>query len=400
MSNGFVVTGGADGIAATVDDLVAMAATLRTTAAAIADAVSDLTAPALQWSLAALQPADTVGIEAVRNDLSAQATVLRTAADTATLVVVHLLTAAAAYREAEQEVGTSFLDKLADSVWGSTCLIPPTLVASMSGVPERDFSPAVALPRLLSPAVMDGTPVLHDLGPDPVTTIAPRALSDLVLDLAHRNQGRPGEISVSFVTGADGVRRAIVDIPGTKSWNPAPVADVTSVGTDILAIAGHDTSYERGVFAALADAGVRPDVPVLLVGHSEGGIVAVNAARDAAASGRFRITHVVTAGSPIGTIAPGLPSTVRVLALENTADVVPGLDGVPNPDLINVTTVRAGEQHGSISADHDLQQSYEPEAVTAQTAGDASVDAFVHSAGGFLSGDTMTTHAYQVTRSL
>ena len=137
---------------------------------------------------------------------------------------------------------------------------------------------------------------------------------------------------MSFVTGTDGRRRAIVDIPGTKSWNPAPVADVTSVGTDILAIAGHDTSYERGVFAALADAGVRPDDQVMLVGHSEGGIVAVNAARDAAASGRFRVTHVVTAGSPVGALAAELPSSVQLLALENTADVVPALDDVPNPD--------------------------------------------------------------------
>jgi pimeloyl-ACP methyl ester carboxylesterase len=153
------------------------------------------------------------------------------------------------------------------------------------------------------------------------------------------------------------------------------------------------------VFAALADAGVGPHVPVLLVGHSEGGIVAVNAARDAAASGRFRVTHVVTAGSPVGTIAADVPSGVQVLALENTADVVPGLDGVPNPDLTNVTTVRTSEEHGSIGANHDLQLSYEPAAVAAQTAGNGSIDAFLHSARGFLSADTMTTHAYQITRS-
>jgi hypothetical protein len=397
--SGVVVTGGADGIAAVVDDLLAMTAVLRTAATALADALADLTAPALQWSLAAVEPADPVGIASVRHGLATQGAALRSADDCATLLAVHLLAAAAAYENAEQDVGSSFLDRLADSVWGSTSFIPPALIASMSGVPERDFSPVAALPHLLSPFVIDGTPVLHDLGPDPRSTIAPRTLSDLILDLADRNQGRPGEISVSFVTGTDGVRRAIVDIPGTKSWNPAPVADVTSVGTDILAIAGHDTSYERGVFAALADAGVRPDVPVLLVGHSEGGIVAVNAARDAATSGRFHITHVVTAGSPVGSLAAKLPSSVQLLALENTADVVPALDDMPNPDRVNVTTVRAGEQRGSIGANHDLQQSYEPEAVSAQTAGNGSIDAFLHSADGFLSSDTMITHAYQVTRS-
>ena len=137
----------------------------------------------------------------------------------------------------------------------------------------------------------------------------------------------------------------------------------------------------------------------MLVGHSEGGIVAVNAARDAARSGRFRITHVVTAGSPVGALAADLPANVQLLALENSADIVPALDDVPNPDRPNVTTVRADEQHGSIGANHDLLQSYEPEAVSAQNAGNGSIDAFLHSADGFLSSDTMSTHAYQVTRA-
>jgi hypothetical protein len=393
------VTGGVDGIAAHIDDLHTLAAVLRTTCVAVEDALNDVTAPALQWALVAVEADDRTGIASVVRELGAQRAALQSVDELAASLTFLVVAAAAAYSDAEQSVGTSFLDSLADTVWGSTTLLPPTLMASITGVPERDFSPVYALPRLLSPFVIDGSPVLHDLGSDPITSIPPRTLSDLVLDLSTRNQGRPGEISVSFVTGADGVRRAIVDIPGTKSWNPAPVADVTSVGTDILAIAEHGTSYERGVFEALADAGVHPDDPVMLVGHSEGGIVAVNAARDAAESGRFRITHVVTAGSPVGALAADLPANVQLLSLENTADIVPALDDVPNPDRPNVTTVRADEPHGSIGANHDLLQSYEPEAVSAQNADSGSVDAFLHSADGFLSSDTMSTHAYQVTRS-
>ena len=393
------VTGGVDGIAAHIDDLQTLAAVLRTTSIALGDAVGDVIAPALQWTLVAVEPDYRAGVASVVRELGVQRAALQSAEDLSTSLMLLVVGAAAAYRDAEQSVGTSFLDSLADSVWGGTSLLPTALMASMTGVPERYFSPVYAIPRLLSPFVLDGSPVLHDLGSDPTTSIPPRTLSDLVLDLSTRNQGLPGEISVSFVTGTDGVRRAIVDIPGTKSWNPAPVPDVTSVGTDILAIAEHDTSYERGVFQALADAGVHPDVPIMLVGHSEGGIVAVNAARDAAASGRFRITHVVTAGSPVGALAADLPANVQLLALENSADIVPALDDVPNPDRRNVTTVRADEQHGSIGADHDLLQSYEPEAVSAQNADNGSVDAFLRSADGFLSSDTMSTHAYQVTRA-
>ena len=79
--------------------------------------------------------------------------------------------------------------------------------------------------------------------------------------------------------------------------------------------------------------------------------------------------------------------------------MVPALDNAPNPDLRNVVTVRGREQHGSISANHDLEQSYLNEAVDAQTAGNGSIAAFLSGAHGFLSGATMTTHAYQITRA-
>jgi hypothetical protein len=108
----------------------------------------------------------------------------------------------------------------------------------------------------------------------------------------------------------------------------------------------------------------------------------------------------VTAGSPVGGLAARLPANVQLLALENDADLVPRLDDAANPDRPNVTTVRVDDDHGSIGANHDLDESYLPEATEAQTAGNGSVDAFVASAHAFLSGHSMTTHAYLITRAL
>ncbi|HEY8300754.1 MAG TPA: hypothetical protein VIG48_02540 [Jatrophihabitans sp.] len=396
---GVTVTGGVDGIAAHVADLLALARVLDVGAGTVDDALHTLEAPTLGWTLVLAAPLDPAGIREVRDRLAALTNALQaTSAELAALSFALLMTAQT-YRDAEQRVGSSLLSRLADDIWSGFSPVPTPLLAQLLNVPEHELTPPAGLPRILATVLPDGSPVLHDLGEDPYVTIPPHALSDLVLDLETRNRGRPGEISVSFVTGADGRRRAIVDLPGTKSWNPAPGPDVTSVGTDVIAIAGRSTSYEQGVFAALADAGVGPHTEVMLVGHSEGGIVAVNAARDAAASGRFRITHVVTAGSPVGDLAGGLPSSVQLLALENTADVVPALDNAPNAELRNIVTVRAREQHGSIRANHSLEQSYQPEAVDAQTAGNGSIDAFLSGAHGFLSGATMTTHAYLITRA-
>lgn len=396
---GVTVTGGADGIAAHVSDLLALARLLDVGAGTVDDTLGAVTSPGLGWAIGLALAHDPAGAHDLQTRLGSLTTALRAAGDELGALSFSLLTTVATYQGAEHRVGSSVLSRLADDLWSGFSPVPTALIAHLTGVPEHDFTPLAELPRIVATVLPDGSPVLHDLGEDAAVTIPPRALSDLVLDLATRNQGRPGEISVSLVTGTDGHRRAIVDLPGTKSWNPAPGPDVTSVGTDIIAIAGRSTSYERGVFAALADAGVGPDTEVMLVGHSEGGIVAVNAARDAAASGRFRITHVVTAGSPVGDLAKGLPSNVALLSLENTADVVPALDNAPNPDLRNVVTVRERQQHGSIHANHSLEQSYEPEAVDTQTAGNGSVDAFLAGAHGFLSGSSMTTHAYQISRA-
>jgi hypothetical protein len=394
-----VILGGPAGIAAHVDDLFALTAVLRATSTAVGDAVTAVGAPAGGWPLLTSAVIDPAGSVAVSRALVALVATLRALADRLTAVGLALDATALSYTETEHAVGGWFHRMLTELSWGPGA-VPPGLVAQMAGVPEDEISPLYALPRALAALMPDGRPVLHDRGIDDTATLPPRTLGELVLELSERNQGSPGDISVAFVTGADGRRRAIVDIPGTKSWVPGPVPDVTSVDTDVLAIAGHSTSYERGVFAALADAGVGRDTEVMLVGHSEGGIVAADAAIDAAASGRYRITHVVTAGSPVGDIAERLPGTVSMLCLENDADIVPRLDGVANPDRPNVITVREQLQHGRISSNHSLDESYEPIAVDAQIAGDPSVTAFLDSAKGFLSGQHATTHVYQVVRAI
>src|SRR5439155_1315285 len=75
--------------------------------------------------------------------------------------------------------------------------------------------------------------------------------------------------------------------------------------------------------------------PVLLVGHSLGGM---EAAALATRHTGFAITDVVTAGSPTAQVG-GFPDGVRVLSLEHRGDVVPLLDGADNPDTVEQTTV-------------------------------------------------------------
>ena len=229
---------------------------------------------------------------------------------------------------------------------------------------------------------------------------APRSLTDVLADLAQRDgDAHHGEIDVRILTLPDGSRRAIIDVTGTKSWDPFPTHDVTSLTTNGRALVGDRTAYETGVLAAMRQAGVRRSDAVMIVGHSEGGMVAVTTARDAVRSGEFNVTHVITAGAPIGLTVGQLPAKVQVLALENSRDVVPHLDGAANPDRANVTTVSGSRGDETITGDHGVRSAYVPLAGDAQASNNRSIRDFLHSAKGYLQAIKVETHTYQVQRA-
>ncbi len=279
--------------------------------------------------------------------------------------------------------------------WQSAIAVDPQLGDTV-------MSMLIGLDGVLAQVLPDGRGVAHDTGVDAdgVAGRAPRMLSDVVGDLGRRSDdARHGEIDVRILTMADGTRRVIVDITGTKSWDPLPTHDVTSLSTNERALVGRRTAYEQGVLTAMRRAGVGSHDDVMIVGHSEGGMVAVNAARDADRSGEFRITHVITAGSPVGRTVGALPSNVQVLALENRTDVVPHLDAARNPARANITTVTGHRGDGTVVGDHDVDTSYLPIAGDTQASRATAVTQYLRSAGGYFSATAVTTHTYQIERS-
>lgn len=264
----------------------------------------------------------------------------------------------------------------------TTIGVPTLLEATAQGIPDGH--------GLAVPAGRDRT------GP---AALPPRRLTDVIADLGERSDDdRHGMIDVRILTMPDGTRRAIVDITGTKSWDPLPTSDITSLTTNGRALVGEGTAYEQGVLTAMHRAGVQRDDEVMLVGHSEGGMVAVNAARDALANGEFDITHVITVGAPIGLTVGSVPSTVQVLALENAKDVVPHLDGRANPDKPNVTTASTRQGDGSIVGDHSIDGAYLRVSADVQASHNRSIRDFLTGAAGFFLADAVDTRTFQITR--
>jgi hypothetical protein len=403
------VHGGADGITAHLDDLLRVAGEMRYASTAVEQISHDVRTNAAYWLIDGQLDLDTLPLHlAVTALVGPFGRLTLTGA-----ALEHLASAMRAAVELYEDADDTVLESLAGALGHLAAATGAVAIGHyrtaghqfFDAVPDVTDVVTGALRPLDHPvaaAVTDGHAVVTRLGTDTSAegSRAPASITDLIDELAWRNAGKHGEISVSILVGADGVRRAIVDIPGTKSWNPLPNRDVTSVGTDIRALAGDDTSYEHGVLEALTDAGISSHDQVLLVGHSEGGIVAVDAARDAVRSGRFNITHVVTAGSPIGVIARDLPASVQVLALENSADLVPRCDGAANPDRTNLTTVTGRVQHYSVGADHDIEKSYEPLAAATDRSVDPSIEHFIRSAHGFLDAPAVATSTFWIRRRL
>jgi hypothetical protein len=213
-------------------------------------------------------------------------------------------------------------------------------------------------------------------------------------------------VDVRKVVGQDGKAAYIVDIPGTKVWN-APWQHTNSandLGTNLAGMAGDDSVLEKGVADAMRRAGVPAGAPVMLVGHSQGGIVAARAATDFVNSGTYNVTNVITAGSPIGRVP--IPNSVHVLSLENNNDIVPHLDAAENPDRPNWTTAKFTDQSGTIGGNHDIggenpqkPQNYTLAARGLDTSTDPSIREFRGSMGAFVGGTSVVTQTYTVSRS-
>jgi hypothetical protein len=272
-------------------------------------------------------------------------------------------------------------------------------------MPGRQASTTANVARDLGSLYDDGSPTLIAHPGDPTRDWSgpPRSVADLIRGVSLRAANTDGGgIDVRFVStehpDGSATRAAIVDITGTKDWSVTDFdnPNVSNLGTNLRAVGNQVTSYELGVLMAMQHSGIQPGEPIMLVGHSQGGIVAAQLATHLADSSTFKITHLVTAGSPIGLV--DVPPSVTVLSLENAGDVVPELDGVSNPARPSWTTVTVDRGGAGFGQRHNLDNGYLPGAEDIDACDDPSVHGWIGSTGAFLRADVVSTASYQVGR--
>lgn len=156
--------------------------------------------------------------------------------------------------------------------------------------------------------------------------------------------GSEGQVTVERYTDESGAAQAIVYLGGTTD-DPGQPWDMAS---NLRAMGGGDAGSIRAAEQAMREAGIQPDDRVVLVGYSQGGLVASRLAQ----SGEWNIAGMLTVGSP-GAAVP-VSDSIPVVALEHSADIIPALSGgslAAAPAAVTVTrTLTAGELRVAQSA--------------------------------------------------
>ena len=166
---------------------------------------------------------------------------------------------------------------------------------------------------------------------------APTNLSTTMTGISELGR-QPGTVRIFDVPQPDGSRRWVVEIPGTQVWSPTAGTNPVDLTNNVRLMAGQQTEQNDAIRKAMRLANIQPGEPVLLAGHSQGGITAASLAADPATRDEFHITNVYTGGAPIAGFK--IPDDVNVLSIEHEQDAVPRLDGQDNPAGPNWVTVR------------------------------------------------------------
>lgn len=157
----------------------------------------------------------------------------------------------------------------------------------------------------------------------------PRGVAGLAARVPSSTAGAP-QIRIERYGGAQ--PRWVVYLAGTADFAPVPGAEPFDLTANVHATAGGDAASQRAVREALSAAGAEPLDPLLLIGHSQGGLVAARLAE----AGDLNVAGYVNLGGPLGSVqAVG----VQGLSIEHADDIVPALGGNGHapPELLTVS---------------------------------------------------------------
>ncbi|MFD3324322.1 hypothetical protein [Streptomyces sp. NPDC058701] len=198
-------------------------------------------------------------------------------------------------------------------------------VTLAGGVPTTD--PFFGLPSSVLGFLNPGPGRAERIEPDSILAKALRTSCNDIVSYINDigTLGNHGLVLLRRVACTDGHVRYVLLLPGTSFGLPSNSTPQDLIGAFDGCLRS-DTTYTRAARKLLRRAGAPAGSEVMFVGHSLGGLTAMNLAMDVELASTYRITHVVTLGSPIDNKRPA-DHTTQVISLVNKHDVIPMLDG-------------------------------------------------------------------------
>lgn len=185
-------------------------------------------------------------------------------------------------------------------------------------------------------------------------------------------------------------RKLVVYIPGTQSLSLGG-SNPLNMRSNLTAFGGVEKSpTQLAVLSALSELKVGPKDSVLLVGHSQGALIA---GQIATSKPGFEVDGLISFGGPIAQLDIKVP----VVALQNHGDPVPHLSGQINPMQDNwVTASKFGEYDSVIDA-HKIASYVE----SAKELDESSDPGFhrVHEQLGIQPGQAGLRYTFELTRN-
>lgn len=253
----------------------------------------------------------------------------------------------------------------------------------------------------------DSNPLTVNQIPSRVPTGAgPTDLGGLVDDInaAGKSPADRERILVRHVQQPDGTGAWIVSIPGTAQWSPVSQENPADLTANLRLMAGMSSTLKPAVQQALSSAQRQASVqpgsePVMLTGHSQGGILAASMAHDPQLAKELNIREVVTFAAPVTGMA--LPAQVNGLDVGIKGDVVHHADNQDTADRINQAQISCAapadaannfathNSHGYAERAHALL-GHDTDVIAAQD--------FYRRADGVFLGGTATTYTFELQR--
>lgn len=161
---------------------------------------------------------------------------------------------------------------------------------------------------------------------DPPATVSVDGSLKSYYDFHSMLEDRGPEENGKFMVVKTDKDAYLVVLPGTQP------GDGLKNPNDELGIADafgiESENYADVIAQALEESGAKDGSEVSFSGYSQGGIHAAQLIKNSKLKRKFKLTKMITLGSPISGI--DIPDDVRSLSIEDRKDMVPGLDGSPN----------------------------------------------------------------------